>query len=285
MSETARARRREIEVAGLRSPVLEAGPPDAREGVVFLHGNPGSSMDWEEMVPRVGAFARAVAIDVPGFGKADKPRDFPHSVHGHADHLERTLDVLGIDRVHLVMHDFGGGWGLQWAARHLDRVGSLTLIDIGILPGYRGHLLAILWRIPLVGELVQRLAVPSLMRRVMRRRRGGKIPQRHIDRMIEDFDAGTKRTVLRLYRSARGSDLGRRLGHRLSEFRGPVLVLWGRSDPYVSAAYAERQREVWPHAQVHVLEASGHWPMLDDPAATAELLVPFLEKHFARQHQ
>lgn len=271
-------RRRELVVGEVRSPVLEAGPPDEREAVVFLHGNPGSSLDWEDLVPRVGAFARAIAVDMPGFGKADKPRDFDYTVPGYAEHLDRMLHHLGVERAHLVVHDFGGGWGLLWAARHLDRVASLTLIDIGILPGYRGHALAILWTTPLVGELVQMLATPAVMRLLMRRGRGSRIPARHVDRMIEDYDAGTKHAVLRLYRSVFRHGMGRGLAKELAVFRGPVLVIWGRHDPYIPPSYAARQREVWPQADVTVFEESGHWPMLDDIEGTARLLLPFLRR-------
>ena len=65
-----------LTVDGIRSPILQAGPPHAGEAVVFVHGNPGSSQDWARLVERTGAFARAVAWDHPGFGQADKPAGF-----------------------------------------------------------------------------------------------------------------------------------------------------------------------------------------------------------------
>ena len=66
-------RRGHLTVDGLRTPVIEAGPDVASEAVVFLHGNPGSSSDWADLVARTGEFGRAVAFDMPGFGRADKP--------------------------------------------------------------------------------------------------------------------------------------------------------------------------------------------------------------------
>lgn len=85
-----------LTVDGIRSPMLQAGPPDAGEAVVFVHGNPGSSQDWARLVERVGRLARAVAWDHPGFGQADKPAGFAYSVEGYAAHLGRCLDALGI---------------------------------------------------------------------------------------------------------------------------------------------------------------------------------------------
>ena len=83
---------------------------------------------------------------MPGFGRADKPRDFPYTVPGYADFLDDALAELGIDRVHLVLHDFGGPWGMEWAARNPARVASVVLINTGVLVGYRWHILARIWQ-------------------------------------------------------------------------------------------------------------------------------------------
>ena len=102
--------------AGICSPVLHAGRPQATEAIVFVHGNPGSSRDWVDLIGHVAPFSRALAPDMPGFGQADKPADFDHTVAGYAKHLGTILDAEGVQRAHLVLHDFGGPWGLAWAA-------------------------------------------------------------------------------------------------------------------------------------------------------------------------
>jgi pimeloyl-ACP methyl ester carboxylesterase len=107
--------RTEIVVGGVRSPVVQAGPSDATEAVVFVHGNPGPSDDWTDLLQRVGAFARAIAPDMPGYGGASKPRDFDYTIAGYADHLGGLLDQHGVERAHLVAHDFGGAW--PWHGR------------------------------------------------------------------------------------------------------------------------------------------------------------------------
>jgi pimeloyl-ACP methyl ester carboxylesterase len=53
-------------------------------------------------------------------------------------------------------------------------------------------------------------------------------------------------------------------------------VIWGAGDPYIPARYAERQRDFFPNAQIHLLRASGHWPYVDDPERVAAIAVPFL---------
>src|SRR3954462_5749770 len=116
-----------ITVAGVRSPVLPAGPPRAHDAPALVHGNPGAGREWADLLGRVGGFARAVAPEMPGFAGADKPRDLPYNLDGYPRHLGGVLDELGIRRAHRVMHDFGGPWGLTWAAGNVDCVASVTL--------------------------------------------------------------------------------------------------------------------------------------------------------------
>jgi hypothetical protein len=57
------------------------------------------------------------------------------------------------------------------------------------------------------------------------------------------------------------------LHRRLRGLDRPALVVWGERDPYLPVRYAEQQRETFPRAEVLVLSDSGHWPMIDHPAA------------------
>lgn len=277
-------RKLEIRVHHVRSPVLEAGPGDRDEAVVFLHGNPGSSRDWEDLAGRVGEFGRAVAPDMPGFGRADKPADFTYTVDGYAEHLDAMLAALGIRRAHLVLHDFGGPWGLAWAAAHRDRVASLVLINSGVMLGYRWHSVARIWRTPLLGELFQATATRRLFHLLLKRGNPRGLPRSFVDRMYDDYDWGTRRAVLKLYRATRHPDrLAEQLARALRPLRVPVLVIWGRHDPYIPVELAERQREVFPDAQIVILDESGHWPFADDPERVAAAAVPFLKQQYRQR--
>jgi pimeloyl-ACP methyl ester carboxylesterase/2-polyprenyl-6-methoxyphenol hydroxylase-like FAD-dependent oxidoreductase len=269
-------RRSELRVGGVRTPLREAGPPEASEAVVFLHGNPGSGADWEPLLAAVGRHARAVAWDAPGFGRSEAPADFMQSVPAHAAFIGRAIEALGIERVHLVAHDFGGPWGLSWAAGDPGRFASAVLIGTGALPGYRWHVLARLWRTPVAGELFMATTTRVAFRALLRRGNPRGLPRAFVDRMYDDFDRGTRRAVLELYRSvAVVAAAGEKLAAALRPLDRPALVLWGRHDPYLPVAHAERQREAFPHAEVRLLD-SGHWPFVDCPRAVADAVVAFL---------
>jgi pimeloyl-ACP methyl ester carboxylesterase len=163
---TSTVERSSLLVGGTRTRLIQAGPEDSAEAVVFVHGNPGSSDDWERLAGAVAAQAdkRAVALDLPDFGETVAPPGFEQSALAHAAFLDEALEQLGVESAHLVLHDFGGPIGLVWAMMHPDSLASLTLIDTGILPGYRWHLLARIWRTPVLGEVLQATATRSAFR-------------------------------------------------------------------------------------------------------------------------
>ncbi len=276
-SPVAPVRMHPVSIDGVRSPVRECGPAGAREAVVFVHGNPGSGEDWLDLLAQVGTFARAIAPDMPGFGKADRPRSLPYTIEGYAAHLAGLLTALGVERAHLVLHDFGGPWGLAWGCAHPSAVASLTLVNTGALPGYKMHRMAKLWRTPVVGELVQWMVTRRMMGRDLDRTNPRPLPPAFVDRMFGDMDAGMKRAVLKLYRSTGDPDEQLRLLAPLTAARVPTLVLWGEGDPYIPVRYAEEQRRFFDVKEVHTLPGCGHWPFVDDPAGVAGWLVPFLK--------
>ena len=147
-------------------------------------------------------------------------------------------------------------------------------------PGYRWHALARAWRTPLLGELLMAATTRAGFRLALRRGNPRGLPRAFVDRMYDDFDRHTRRAVLRLYRSLPDvAAAGETLAAALRPLDRPALVLWGRHDPYLPATLAPRQRDAFPHAEVHVLERSGHWPFVDDPATVTAALTGFLARH------
>jgi pimeloyl-ACP methyl ester carboxylesterase len=263
-----------------RTRLLQAGPAESSEAVVFLHGNPGSADDWERLAgAAAGTGLRAVAFDLPDFGETVAPAGFEHSVLGYATFVGEALAELGIERVHLVLHDFGGPIGLVWTAMNADALASITLIDTGILPGYRWHRLARIWRTPVVGEILQGTATRGAFRFLLNRNEPRGLPRDFVEKMYDHYDRRTRKAVLKLYRDTDDPGSAAPEFSKLMAQRDvPALVVWGEHDAYLPASYAARQREAFPSAEVHVLPASGHWPFADAPEAVERLLVDFLAK-------
>ena len=266
-----------LEVGGIRTQLLSAGDPAATEAVVFVHGNPGSSRDWADLLEAVGPVARGLAWDAPGFGHAGKAAPFDYTVDGYARFIADALESLGVERIHLVVHDFGGPWGLRWAVDHPDQFASVVLINTGVLLNYSWHALAKIWRTPLVGELFMATATRPAFRQLMKIGNPRGLPPEFVDRMYDDFDTPTRKAVLKLYRASPPSAM-EQLSTGLRALERPALVVWGAKDPYIPVEQADKQLRTFPSAEVHVLEDSGHWPFVDNPERTRELVVPFLRR-------
>jgi pimeloyl-ACP methyl ester carboxylesterase len=239
---------RRAEVAGLEVAWREAG--DAP--VLYLHGVPTAGWDWDLFLARTGG----VAPDLPGFGQSAKPGGFDYSIAGYDRFLEAFCDALGLESVTLVMHDWGVV-GLALAQRLPERIDRLVLTAcVPLLPGYRWHRVARAWRTPLVGELTMGFTTRGGFRRTL--------PSEIADRAYDDFDHGTQRAILRLYRSAPPDALAR-AGARLGELRQPALVLWPTRDPYIGAEFGQRYADaLGGEVELETVD-SGHWPWLERP--------------------
>jgi pimeloyl-ACP methyl ester carboxylesterase len=276
-----------LRVLGVTTRLLEAGRPRNRVAAVFMHGNPGSGADWAELLPRVaGERGRAVAIDMPGFGHAEDVWDLPATLGAAERWFAAALRKLGIRQVHLVAHDLGGPVGLEWGSNRPRRLRSVTLIDTGLLPEYRHHDLARIWRTPEEGEAFMLAMNRSLWHAGIQNGQTKPLPEEFVDRMYDDFDRETRCAILKIYRSTDEPEIhafSRRQARVLSRWRSrPALVIWGADDPYIPAATAYQQRSGFPKARIEIFEDSGHWPFVDFAVRTRKLIVPFIRAAVAR---
>lgn len=267
---------RRIEVDGLHTSVLEAGPQTAHEAVVFFHGNPGSSQDFSQLLALVGRFARAIAFDLPGFGHADKPFRFdPAQLYPRF--VGDVLAALHVTRVDVVIHDLGAIGALGWALRHPSEVGSFVVLDSGLPIGYRPYPLARTWATPSVGEEFQAVTTRAAFVATIESNANPRgLPLAFVNRMYDDYDRGTRCAILRIYRTLDFAALARAEAPAVRAHPHPTLVLWGAADPYLPVSLAAEQRTGFPGAHIVVFKDSGHWPFIDDPARADPLIVGFL---------
>jgi pimeloyl-ACP methyl ester carboxylesterase len=271
-------RDRRVRVRSVSAPVIEAGPADAREAALFIHGNPGSCLDWLDLLERVGAAGiRAVSFDLPGFGRADKPSSFPSTVPAYAAFIDEARRQLDVERAHLIVHDFGGPFGLTWAGRHPEALASVTIVNAPPVAGYRWYPLAHVWRTPLAGELLHLTLIKTTFVMLAKRGHPRGLPAEFLDRMWRDYDRGTRRAVLKLYRSTDARAMSPVPPSVFRELDRPALVVWGMHDAYIPTRFAELHREAFPNLTFVELPDSGHFPMADDPDGLAGAVLPFLQ--------
>jgi pimeloyl-ACP methyl ester carboxylesterase len=152
-----------------------------------------------------------------------------------------------------------------------------VIVDaVPFLPGYRWHRTARIWRTPVLGELAMGSTNRFVLRQLSREGNAtpGPMPDEWIDSVLEHFDQGTQRAILRLYRSS-SPDVLAAAGEQLALLRVPALVVWGMKDPYVPGRFAADYARALPQAELLELPDAGHWPWLDRPDAL-ERIVEFV---------
>lgn len=116
---------------------VDEGPRDAGETVLLLHGEPSWSYLYRHMIPLIAAAGhRAVAPDLPGFGRSDKPAErADYTYLRHVDWMWSHIEALGLERITLVCQDWGGLIGLRLVAEHPERFSRVVAANTGMPTG------------------------------------------------------------------------------------------------------------------------------------------------------
>ncbi len=239
---------------------------------VYCHGNPTHGEDWLPFLERGGP---AIALDMPGWGRSDRPDPacFDYSMYGLSAFLGRCLERLGVTRHKLVVHDWGA-LALIGAQRSPDLVEKLVVIDaVPLLPGYRWHWVAQIWRRRGLGELANATTTRRSMALTMRQATGDRrpMPPRVVDMIWSHWNRGTQAAFLAIYRHADPDRLAM-AGRDLSRIACPALVIWGDRDAYLPTRFADAYAERLPVAEREIVPRAGHWPWIDDARVVGTVL-------------
>ncbi len=241
--------------------VQGAGPP-----TVFVHGNPTHSEDWQPFLERIQG--PALAFDLPGWGRSARPSpaEFDYSMDGLARFTNRFLQRMAVEDHSLVVHDWGAV-ALIGAQEEPERVRRLVLLNaVALLPGYRWHRTARVWRTRRLGELSNRIWTRGLLDLGLRESRGdwSRHDPAFVDMVWDHLDSRTFDAILRLYRSAPPDRLAA-AGARLETIKAPALVVWGMRDRYIPGRFGAAYAAQLPNSELVELADAGHWPWIDAP--------------------
>ncbi|MEM7355379.1 MAG: alpha/beta hydrolase [Acidobacteriota bacterium] len=240
---------------------------------LLLHGNPDSADLWAGLIARLKHRHRCLAIDLPGFGDSMVTGDFDCSLEAMAAFVDEVLEAAGVQtEVDLVMHDFGGPFGISWAIRHPHKVRRMVIMDSLYFADYRWHFWGRVWRTWGVGELSMVLMNRWIF--AWEQRRGGpRLDPETMRRTYGQITPATKRMVLRLYRATDPENFASWEEEMLAlTAKRPTCVLWGAEDPYIPARYAYR----FGTDRVRVLPGVGHWLPLEATSQVASEVMRFL---------
>lgn len=121
-----------IEVNGAKMHYMETGDP-AGAPILLLHGNPTWSYLWRNIMPYLEDSGRVIAPDLIGMGKSDKP-NIGYTFVEHRDFLWRFIELMRLDSLVLVVHDWGSGLGFDYARNHPDKVRGIAFMEALLAP-------------------------------------------------------------------------------------------------------------------------------------------------------
>jgi pimeloyl-ACP methyl ester carboxylesterase len=231
---------------------------------VFVHGVPDTYRMWDRVRSHLSR-VDVVALAMPGFD-APLPDGFDASKEAYAGWLVGELDRIG-EPVDLVGHDWGSLLVQRAASLRPERIRTLACGSGPIDRDYVWHDLAQMWQTPGVGEDVMASFTPEALTAVLAAETDEEAAEETARHVSDDM----KRCILALYRSA--VKVGEEWQPDLEAVGGkfPVLVCWGRDDPYVGSEFGERLAQRL-HARLLMFDDSGHWWPYTKPAETAAAL-------------
>jgi haloalkane dehalogenase len=269
---------------GARMSYLDEGPR-SDEAVLMLHGNPTWSFYFRELVRDLSPRLRCVVPDHIGMGLSDKPPGYDYRLAARIADVAALVTSLGLKRVHLVVHDWGGAIGCGWATEHVETTGRIVLLNTAAFPSARVPARIRLCRAPVFGELLVRglngFAGPAAWLAMHARRltpderRGYLFPYDSwahrigVHRFVRDIPLESDHpSRARLEAIARGLPL---LGPR------PKLIVWGGRDFCFDRHFLARWRELYPHADVDLLPEAGHYVLEDGGGDARRRIGRFLQ--------
>ncbi len=119
-----------IEILGSKMAYVDEGKGDP---ILFLHGQPTSSYLWRNVMPHLEGQGRLIAPDNIGFGKSDQPK-LDYTFGDHYRYFEAFVRKLGLENITLVVHDWGSGLGLHYAAQNPGNVKAIVTMESIIGP-------------------------------------------------------------------------------------------------------------------------------------------------------
>jgi haloalkane dehalogenase len=218
-----------VEIEGLRMAYVEHGEGDP---ILLLHGEPTWSFLYRRMIPTLSTIGRAIAPDLIGFGRSDKPiLPNAYSYKSHARWIRKFIETLNLTRITLVCQDWGGLLGLRVLSQMPERFARVVAMNTGLPDGRSPGEAFMKWR--RFSQRLDSLDVPGLMRRSLHRELtaeelaayGAPFPSK-------DYQAGAL-AFPRLV-PIRASDPGvyenRIAIEKLRTLDLPVLLPWGTGD-------------------------------------------------------
>lgn len=256
------------------------------EAILLLHGFPTASWDWHRLWPFLVPQHRVYALDMMGFGFSDKPPDYPYALTDQADLHQGWLEQMGVERVHILAHDYGCSVAQELLARSQEQTLGFSIASLCFLNG----------------AIFPEVHKPILIQKMLAGPLGGLF-SRALSRRVFDYnmtkifgpDTQPGREELDDFWQLLVYNNGRGVVHKLIEYmeerrchrhrwvyalqraEQPIRLICGLADPISGRGMAQRGRELLPNPDIVTLKDVGHYPHFERPAVVWQQYRDFLQ--------
>ncbi len=268
---------------GARMSYLDEG--DGEEAVLMLHGNPTWSFYYSELVQAIASRRRCIVPDHIGMGLSEKPEGYPYTLATRIDDIRALVASLGLKKVHLVVHDWGGAIGFGFARLDPQLIGRVVVMNTAAFPSPRIPARIAWCRRKGLGTFLVRalngFAGPAVWMAMHRRslnpveKRGllwpyGSWKERvAIDGFVKDIPMDESHPTWRVLNE---------VAEGIAQFAAhPVLIVWGGRDFCFNDSFYDEWRRRLPQAQTHYMADAGHYVLLDADAEVVPIITEFID--------
>ena len=262
-----------VDVDGIRTAYMEEG---SGEPVLFVHGLAGYKENWEYNLPEFGERYRAIAVDLPGFGRTERP-DVPYGIPFFADFVVKFLGALDIPHAHLVGNSMGGHTVSFIGATRKDVPRKIVLADPAGASGKE-----LLEAAPIKPEMIEAMGPVNPGEDFVRMYANLQFfkpddrTEKMVRRALADIEEGDLESRFNAYvKSLRGL-LAHEVAPLYKDITAPTLVVWGENDMIVPVAHADVIAGAIPGATKIIFKECGHIPMIEKSGDFNRVVLEFL---------
>jgi pimeloyl-ACP methyl ester carboxylesterase len=248
---------RDVEVAGLSVRLNESGAGDP---ILVLHHSTGPL--WARFHDELASSYRVIAPDLPGFGSSTRPED-ARSPRDLAIYISQLIDVIGLDRVHLLGFGFGGWVAAELATMNQRALRTLTLVGAAGVKPREGFI-----HDPLLAGWIDYARLGFSQQSTFDELFGSKPAQEIVDL----WDYSREMTARLTWKQWMWNWS---LPPLLRGIQTPALVVWGSEDVIVPFDCAHQYVELMPNSRLETISGAGHVVELEDPDALSLLIKNF----------
>ena len=246
--------------------------------VVLIHGNPGSCQDWAKLYGPLASGYCGFAFDRPGHGHSERPNHRPITVEIQAQMLHQALKELNVAEPILVGHSWGAALALSYALQFPDDLAGAVLLAPAVYESDDGiSFLTKLPAWPVIGDVANFLFTPLLGAWIVREDlqkafAPDPVPKHYLRRALSEWTRPKKVKWYSVDDALLNTSLPK-FTPRYADIRVPVVIVTGDSDLIVPAKEnAHRLYETLPHAEIVVLEKTGHQIPFTCPDAVVDAI-------------